>query len=102
MRKELELLLSTLEHLEKYPSMYLMHKNFVGLSNFLNGYIVAISEVYDIPYSPQISNWLAGRSNNVVWFYYILAVEANNDEEKAYRLLTERLKEFIKQYPHPN
>ncbi len=99
MRHELKSLFKVVDVLDRAPTMYLPTNNYLELSGFISGYLVALEYIYEISYQQQFANWVAGKKTPAIWSYYVLHVLAEGDENVARRILLEKLKDFTLNYP---
>lgn len=87
------------------PSMYMDRPSFSNLKNLLVGYFLAMEDATGIPYNYNISEWLnknRKHKSSLFWTEYVLVLRAKGDEEKAYHLLLDIVKKFLKESQEDN
>jgi hypothetical protein len=93
-----EIVLQTIDQIQKTPLMYVTKPGFDAISNFFIGYFSALQDVTNIPYNYDISIWINGKRKkrtSLIWTAYIFHVLAKEDADKAYLLIFSELKAFF-------
>lgn len=91
-----EVVLQTIERVQKVPSMYVTKPSFDAIGNFFVGYFSALQDVTNIPYNYDISIWINRKKRtSLLWTAYIFHVLAKEDADKAYLLIFSELKAFF-------
>jgi hypothetical protein len=91
----------TLALLKKHPQMFLVEQNFKSLEAFLIGYFFGIKDAEGIGFNGKLSEWHnrnTQKKSSLYWTRYVLHILADDDEEKASRMLFEHIDEFLKDY----
>lgn len=93
------LILQLVDDIQKKPKMFLKKSDYLNLSLFINGYLYALDNLFEINYNNDFSDWLneQNRKTSLFWSDYIFLILAEEDDGRAYGLLLDKLIEFIKQ-----
>ncbi len=100
-KDHLRLISNELYLLEHKTFMVITKKNFPYLSQYLAGYLAALSQVGGLNYNILFSEWLSNRKKgptNLIWTAYIEKIMAKDNDEKAFALTIDKLKQFVESF----
>lgn len=93
-----EKVLSIIDQLTSRPEMFLKNAGFIEISEYAYALIYGTLIMSNNSKVPTIENWFYDnitQTSNSGWAWHILNIMANGEEERACKVLSEILREYI-------